>query len=87
MNRRRNKPTLTARLIGHAFGVLGAMMGINSVVTSVNPRFLHLFPFEASGIQQTSAGLISIGLIALGMWMIWEKAPVPRAKVDPPESL
>ena len=28
MNRRSSKPNLTARLVGHIFGVLGAMMGI-----------------------------------------------------------
>ncbi len=84
MNRRSSKPNLTARLVGHIFGVLGAMMGIDSIVTSVNPQFMRLFPFQASGIQQTSAGLISIGLIALGLWLVLEREGRSRGKIDPP---
>jgi hypothetical protein len=81
--RRSNKSALTARIIGHAFGVLGAIMGIDAIATSINPRFLRLFPFEFSGIQQTSAALISIGLVALALWLVAEREQRAPAKIEP----
>lgn len=87
MTRRPMKPNLTMRAIGHAFGVLGVVMGFNAIATSINPRYLSLFPFEATGIQQAPAGLISVGLIALAMWLVAERNRTAKAKIDPPETL
>ncbi len=86
MSRRPSKPTLTIRMIGHAFGVLGAVMGLNAVATSIDPGYQRLFPFEGTGIQQTAAGLISVGLIALALWLVAERSRNVKAKIDPPET-
>jgi hypothetical protein len=84
MSRRRTtKPSLTFRIVGHSFGVIGAIMGIDAIVTSINPRFLRLFPYEFSGIQQTSAALISIGLVALALWLVSERDQRAPAKIEP----
>ncbi|HEY1980553.1 MAG TPA: hypothetical protein VGH13_10740 [Xanthobacteraceae bacterium] len=87
MTHRAAKPSLTMRAIGHAFGVLGVVMGLNAIATSIDPRYLRLFPFEATGIQQAPAGLISVGLIALAMWLVAERSRSVKAKIDPPETL
>jgi hypothetical protein len=88
MSRRPVKPSLTMRAIGHAFGVLGAVMGLNAIATSIDPRYLRLFPFEQTGIQQAPAGLISVGLIALAMWLVTQRSSrSAKAKIDPPETL
>jgi hypothetical protein len=73
------------RATGHAFGVLGAVMGLNAIATSIDPRYLRFFPFGDSGVEQTPAALISVGLIALGMWMVVERNARAKAKIDPPE--
>jgi hypothetical protein len=85
MIRRPSKPNLTMRATGHAFGVLGAVMGLNAIATSIDPRYLQFFPFADSGVQQTPAALISVGLIALAMWMVAERTARAKAKIDPPE--
>jgi hypothetical protein len=85
MIRRPSKPTLTMRATGHAFGVLGAVMGLNAIATSIDPRYLSFFPFADSGVEQTPAALISVGLIALAMWMVAERTARAKAKIDPPE--
>lgn len=83
---RPSKPSLTMRATGHVVGVLGAVMGLNAIATSIDPRYLGFFPFAETGVQQTSAALISVGLIALAMWMVAERArPRAKAKIDPPE--
>jgi hypothetical protein len=88
MTRRPAKPSLTSRAIGHALGVIGAVMGLNAIATSIDPRYLRLFPFGDSGVQQTAAALISVGLIALALWLIAERGRGrgAKAKIDPPET-
>jgi len=85
MIRRSAKSSLVSRTLGHAFGVLGAVMGLNAVATSIDPHYLHLFPLSDTGIQQTSAALISVGLIALAAWMVADHGRPAKAKIDPPE--
>lgn len=85
MIRRPTKPSLTARAIGHSFGVLGAVMALNAIATSIDSRYLALFPFADTGIEQTPAGLIAVGLIALALWLVAERRSV-RPKIDPPDS-
>jgi hypothetical protein len=86
MIRRASKPNLTLRATGHVVGVLGAVMGLNAIATSIDPRYLRFFPFGDTGVEQTPAALISVGLIALAMWMVAERsAPRAKAKIDPPE--
>ena len=62
------------------------MMGFNAIATSVDPRYLQLFPLQATGIQQASAGLISVGLIALATWLVADRRAAAKAKIDPPET-
>lgn len=86
MIRRAPKTSLTMRATGHAVGILGAVMGLNAIATSIDPRYLRFFPFGDTGVEQTPAALISVGLIALAMWMVAERAtPRAKAKIDPPE--
>lgn len=86
MIRQPSKPSLSMRATGHAVGVLGAVMGLNALATSIDPRYLRYFPFADTGVQQTSAALISVGLIALATWMIAKRArPRAKTKIDPPE--
>lgn len=84
--RRTVKLDSVGRAFGHSFGVLGAIMGLNAIATSIDPQFLQLFPLRDIGIQQTSAALISIGLIALAAWLVTERRPPAKAKIDPPEA-
>lgn len=86
MIRRSSKPNMTMRATGHAFGVLGAVMGLNAIATSIDPRYLQFFPFGDSGVQQTSAALISVGLFALALWLVADRSRAVKAKIDPPES-
>jgi hypothetical protein len=87
MNRRRTASLNTVgRAFGHSFGVLGAVMGLNAIATSIDPRYLQLFPLNDIGIQQTSAALISVGLIALAAWLVADRAHPVKAKIDPPET-
>ena len=91
MNRRRTakltiKLETMGRAFGHSFGVLGAIMGLNAIATSIDPQFLQLFPLRDIGIQQTSAALISVGLIALAAWLVTERHPPAQSKIDPPEA-
>jgi len=65
--------------------VLGVVMGLNAVATSIDPHYLNLFPLSDTGIQQTSAALISVGLIALAAWMVADTRRAAKAKIDPPE--
>ena len=85
MIRRPAKPSVMSRAFGHAFGVLGALMGINAVVTSIDPHYLSLLPLNDIGIEQGAAALISIGLIALAAWLVAERGRPAKAKIDPPE--
>ncbi|HLI21589.1 MAG TPA: hypothetical protein VKV32_10755 [Stellaceae bacterium] len=86
MTRRPSKPSITMRATGHVVGVLGAVMGLNAIATSIDPRYLAYFPFAETGVQQTPAALISVGLIALAMWMVAERSTArAKAKIDPPE--
>ncbi|HWE73734.1 MAG TPA: hypothetical protein VG328_11290 [Stellaceae bacterium] len=86
MIRRTAKSTMMYRALGHAVGVLGAVMGLNAVATSIDPHYLHFFPFNDTGIQQTSAALISVGLIALAAWLVADRTRTASAKIDPPET-
>ena len=91
MNRRRTaklniKLDVMGRAFGHSFGVLGAIMGLNAIATSIDPQFLQLFPLRDIGIQQTSAALISVGLIALAALLVSERRPPAQPKIDPPEA-
>lgn len=80
------KPSLPSRAFGHTFGVLGAVMGLNAIATSIDPRFLGLFPFSDTGLQQTSAALVSVGLFALAGWLVSERGrPRAKAKIEPPD--
>jgi hypothetical protein len=85
---RRHIPKLStmSRAFGHSFGVLGAVMGLNAIATSIDPQYLQLFPLRDIGIQQTSAALVSIGLIALAGWLVTDDAKAAKAKIDPPET-
>jgi len=86
INRRHTaKLSMMGRAFGHSFGVLGAIMGLNAIATSIDPQYLQLFPFRDIGIQQTSAALISIGLIALAAWLVTERRQPAKAEIDPPE--
>jgi hypothetical protein len=80
------KTSIMSRAFGHAVGVLGAVMGLNAVATSIDPHYLHLFPLSDTGIQQTSAALISVGLIALAAWLVTARGRAASAKIDPPET-
>jgi hypothetical protein len=83
---RPTKPRLTSRAFGHAFGVLGAVMGLNAIATSIDPRYLRLFPLGDTGIQQTSAALISVGMIALAAWLVADPGRRrAKAKIEPPD--
>ena len=73
MQRRQPKSLNLQRWVGHGFGVVGALYAINSILTSVDPRFLQLFPFEAGGIRQGTAALVALGLIAIATWLVWDK--------------
>lgn len=86
MTRRTSKPSLHLRATGHALGVLGAVMGLNAIATSIDPRYLQFFPFGDSGVQQTSAALISVGLFALAFWLVADRSRAVKVKIDPPES-
>ena len=87
MNRRRAaKFAFVSRACGHSFGVLGAVMGLNAIATSIDPHYLSLFPLSDIGIQQTSAALMSVGLIALAAWLVAERVKPAKAKIDPPET-
>jgi len=87
MNRRRTaKLGFVSHAFGHSFGVLGAVMGLNAIATSIDPQYLQLFPLRDIGIEQTSAALVSIGLIALAAWLVTERVPPAKAKIDPPEA-
>ena len=86
MTRRTAKPSIMSRAFGHSIGVLGAVMGLNAIATSIDPHFLRLFPLSDTGIQQTSAALISVGLIALAAWLVTDRARPAKAKIDPPET-
>lgn len=86
MIRRPAKPSLPSRAFGHTFGVLGALMGLNAIATSIDPRYLSLFPFADTGIEQTSAALVSIGLFALAAWLVNEpNRSQAKAKIEPPD--
>jgi hypothetical protein len=86
MTRRPSKPSLTSRAFGHTFGVLGAVMGLNAIATSIDPRYLQLFPFGDTGIQQTSAALISVGMFALAAWLVADSGRRrAKAKIEPPD--
>jgi hypothetical protein len=87
MNRRRAaKYSFVSRACGHSFGVLGAVMGLNAIATSIDPHYLRFFPLSDAGVQQTSAALVSIGLIALAAWLVTERVKPAKAKIDPPET-
>ena len=87
MNRRRTaKLSFVSHAFGHSFGVLGAVMGLNAIATSIDPHYLHLFPLSDTGIQQASAALISVGLIALAAWLVTDRGRPAKAKIDPPET-
>jgi hypothetical protein len=86
MTRRTIKPSIMSRAFGHSVGVLGAVMGLNAIATSIDPHYLHFFPLSDTGIQQTSAALISVGLIALAAWLVTTRARTAKAKIDPPET-
>ena len=86
MTRRTAKPSIMSRAFGHSIGVLGAVMGLNAIATSIDPHFLRLFPLSDTGIQQTSAALISVGLIALAAWLVTDRARPAKAKIYPPET-
>ena len=86
IRRRTVKLGTVSRAFGHSFGVLGAMMGLNAIATSIDSHYLQLFPLSDIGIQQTSAGLISVGLIALAAWLVTDRARPVKAKIDPPEA-
>ena len=86
MTRRTAKPSIMSRAFGHSVGVLGAVMGLNAIATSIDPHYLHLFPLNDTGIQQTSAALISVGLIALAAWLVTDRGRPAKAKIDPPET-
>jgi hypothetical protein len=86
INRRRAaKYNFVSRAFGHSFGVLGAVMGLNAIATSIDPHYLRFFPLSDAGIQQTSAALVSVGLIALAAWLVAARAEPAKAKIDPPE--
>ena len=86
MIRRPSKANLTMRATGHVVGVLGAVMGLNAIATSIDPRYLRFFPLGDSGVEQTAAALIGVGLIALALWMVADRATTrAKAKIDPPE--
>lgn len=85
MIRRIAKFSIVSRACGHSAGVLGAVMGLNAIATSIDPHYLELFPLSDIGIQQTSAALVSIGLIALAAWLLTERGRPAKAKIDPPE--
>jgi hypothetical protein len=86
MTRRTAKPSIMSRALGHSVGVLGAVMGLNAIATSIDPHYLHLFPLSDTGIQQSSAALISVGLIALAAWLVTVRDRTAKAKIDPPET-
>lgn len=86
MTRRTAKPSIMSRAFGHTVGVFGAVMGLNAIATSIDPRYLRLFPLSDTGIQQTSAALISVGLIALAAWLVTDRTRAAKAKIDPPET-
>jgi hypothetical protein len=86
MIRRTAKPSIMSRTFGHTVGVLGAVMGLNAIATSIDPHYLHLFPLSDTGIQQASAALISVGLIALAAWLVTARTRSAGAKIDPPET-
>ncbi|HEY1504792.1 MAG TPA: hypothetical protein VGF92_10875 [Stellaceae bacterium] len=88
MIRRRTARSVTfGRAFGHSLGVLGAVMGLNAIATSIDTRYLRLFPLNDMGIQQTSAALVSVGLIALAAWLVIDRNGPAKAKIDPPEKL
>jgi hypothetical protein len=86
MIRRAAKPRIVSHALGHSVGVLGAVMGLNAIATSIDPHYLQLFPLNDIGIQQTSAALISVGLIALAAWLLTDRGRSAKAKIDPPET-
>lgn len=84
MIRRPTKPSFAARAFGHSFGVLGVVMGLNAIATSINPALIRFFPFRDTGIQQLSAALVGTGLIALALWMVAERGRrITTADLDP----
>ncbi|HEY3916389.1 MAG TPA: hypothetical protein VGL83_01290 [Stellaceae bacterium] len=84
MIRRPAQPSFTSRVCGHSFGVLGVVMGLNAIATSINPALIRFFPFRDTGIQQLSAALVGVGLIALALWMVAERRRrVTTADLDP----
>jgi hypothetical protein len=42
------KATIMSRAFGHAVGVLGAVMGLNAIATSIDPHYLHLTSFRSA---------------------------------------
>ena len=86
MLRRPAKPSLPARAFGHSFGVLGVIMALNAVATTIDPRLIRFFPFRDTGLQQLSAALVAIGLIALALFLVAARGPV-KVKLNPSEGI
>jgi hypothetical protein len=75
MPRRSAKAKAMTRLIGHVFGVAGVIMGANAITAAINP---HGVQAMSSGIEQGSAALMSIGFIALGLWLVTARTRTPQ---------
>ncbi len=72
-----------ARLVGHGVGVLGTMMGLAWITSTINPHLLDYFPFEGDAIRQTGAGFFAVTMMVLGTWLITGKdqaASRPRGR-------
>jgi hypothetical protein len=65
------QPGLLPRTIGHGFGIVGAMFGMDAIATAVNPHFVSLFPFQAGGIDRDIAAVVSLAFIAVAAWLVW----------------
>lgn len=66
-----SQPGLLPRTVGHGFGIVGAIFGLDAVATAVNPNFVSLFPFRAAGIAGDVAAAVSLVFIAMAGWLVW----------------
>jgi len=80
------KASIGHRFLGHSLGILGAILGLNAIATSIDPFYVRLFPLADTGIQQLPAALIAVGLIAIAAWLVSERERQIPTKIEPPES-
>ncbi len=73
-----------ANRFGHGLGIVGVIMSAAAILTGFDPgRWIHLFPWDATGVGQATTGLIGPGMVLVAQKLVSTGPLRPGRKKKP----